>query len=41
MTNEQLENIQTDSESFEFILINFANADMVGHTGNLQAAIRA
>jgi len=25
----------------QFGLINFANADMVGHTGNLQAAIRA
>ena len=25
----------------DFILINFANADMVGHTGNLKATIRA
>ena len=25
----------------DFILVNFANPDMVGHTGNLQAAIRA
>ena len=25
----------------DFILINYANGDMVGHTGNLQAAIRA
>ena len=25
----------------EFILVNFANTDMVGHTGDLQAAIRA
>ena len=25
----------------DFLLVNFANADMVGHTGNLKAAIRA
>lgn len=29
----------TDCE--EFIVVNFANGDMVGHTGNLHAAIRA
>jgi len=26
---------------YDFILVNFANADMVGHTGNLQATIKA
>jgi 2,3-bisphosphoglycerate-independent phosphoglycerate mutase len=26
---------------YSFILVNFANADMVGHTGNIPAAIRA
>lgn len=26
---------------FEFILLNYANADMVGHTGNFKAAIQA
>ncbi len=26
---------------YSFVVINFANADMVGHTGNLQAAIKA
>jgi 2,3-bisphosphoglycerate-independent phosphoglycerate mutase len=26
---------------YSFALVNFANADMVGHTGNLKAAIRA
>jgi 2,3-bisphosphoglycerate-independent phosphoglycerate mutase len=31
--------IQTDK--FDFILVNFANPDMVGHTGVLDAAIRA
>ncbi|MCL4352776.1 MAG: alkaline phosphatase family protein, partial [Firmicutes bacterium] len=25
-------------DRFDFILLNFANADMVGHTGNVQAA---
>lgn len=27
--------------AYDFILINYANADMVGHTGNLQAAVKA
>jgi 2,3-bisphosphoglycerate-independent phosphoglycerate mutase len=26
---------------YQFVAINFANADMVGHTGNLEAAVRA
>lgn len=30
-----------DSERYDFILLNFANADMVGHTGNIKAAIKA
>jgi 2,3-bisphosphoglycerate-independent phosphoglycerate mutase len=30
-----------ESAAFDFILVNFANGDMVGHTGNLQAAIKA
>ncbi|KKS34753.1 MAG: 2,3-bisphosphoglycerate-independent phosphoglycerate mutase [Parcubacteria group bacterium GW2011_GWC2_42_12] len=30
-----------EQESYDFILINFANADMVGHTGNLPATIKA
>jgi 2,3-bisphosphoglycerate-independent phosphoglycerate mutase len=29
------------SELFDFILVNFANGDMVGHTGSLPAAIEA
>ena len=29
------------SEEFGFIVVNFANADMVGHTGNIQAAYKA
>ncbi|MDR1303410.1 MAG: 2,3-bisphosphoglycerate-independent phosphoglycerate mutase, partial [Puniceicoccales bacterium] len=29
------------SEKYGLIVVNFANADMVGHTGNLAAAIRA
>ena len=28
-------------EDYDFILVNFANPDMVGHTGNLPATIRA
>lgn len=29
------------TNEYDFILINYANADMVGHTGNLQATIEA
>jgi 2,3-bisphosphoglycerate-independent phosphoglycerate mutase len=29
------------SEKFDFIVVNFANGDMVGHTGNLKATIKA
>lgn len=28
-------------ESYDFIVVNYANADMVGHTGNFEASIRA
>lgn len=30
-----------DSGRFEFILLNFANADMVGHTGNFKQTVKA
>ena len=30
-----------DNEEYGFILVNFANPDMVGHTGNLEAAEKA
>ncbi|CAL7959884.1 2,3-bisphosphoglycerate-independent phosphoglycerate mutase [Alphaproteobacteria bacterium] len=29
------------SQKYDFICVNFANADMVGHTGNIPAAIKA
>jgi 2,3-bisphosphoglycerate-independent phosphoglycerate mutase len=29
------------SKNYDFIAVNFANPDMVGHTGNLEAAIQA
>lgn len=29
------------SQAFDFYAINFANADMIGHTGNMKAAIKA
>lgn len=32
---------QLASHTFDVIILNFANADMVGHTGNMQAAIHA
>lgn len=28
-------------ERYSFVLVNFANADMVGHTGNIEASIKA
>jgi len=30
-----------DSEKYDFIIVNFANPDMVGHTGSLEAGIKA
>ncbi len=30
-----------DEDKYDFILVNYANADMVGHTGNIKAAIKA
>ncbi|MBI4033177.1 MAG: 2,3-bisphosphoglycerate-independent phosphoglycerate mutase [Candidatus Blackburnbacteria bacterium] len=40
ITKASLENLGSfDNSKYSFILINFANADMVGHTGNLKAAI--
>jgi 2,3-bisphosphoglycerate-independent phosphoglycerate mutase len=32
---------QIDAEKYDFIVLNFANPDMVGHTGSLEAAVRA
>lgn len=39
ITQKVVQYIQEDK--YDFIAINFANADMVGHTGNLQATIKA
>ena len=33
--------VALSDKSFSFYLVNFANADMVGHTGNFAAAVRA
>lgn len=30
-----------DQNEFDFVLVNFASPDMVGHTGNLEAAVKA
>jgi 2,3-bisphosphoglycerate-independent phosphoglycerate mutase len=32
---------RVDSGQYDLIVVNFANGDMVGHTGNLEAAIKA
>lgn len=39
ITEKVLENIERDK--YDFILMNYANPDMVGHTGNEKAAIEA
>jgi 2,3-bisphosphoglycerate-independent phosphoglycerate mutase len=39
LTQATLERLQTHED--DFLLINFANPDMVGHTGSLEAAIKA
>jgi 2,3-bisphosphoglycerate-independent phosphoglycerate mutase len=39
VTDELLRRL--DEEKYDLIILNFANADMVGHTGVLQAAVRA
>jgi len=36
-----VENIMESLEKYDFIAANFANADMVGHTGNLEATAKA
>ena len=38
---EILAAFKTNESAFPFIVINFANGDMVGHTGNMSAAIQA
>jgi 2,3-bisphosphoglycerate-independent phosphoglycerate mutase len=39
VTQDLIEKIR--SKNYAFILVNFANADMVGHTGNIEASIKA
>jgi 2,3-bisphosphoglycerate-independent phosphoglycerate mutase len=39
VTEDLLKAIEADR--YDFILLNFANPDMVGHTGNIKAAIKA
>lgn len=39
VTEKVLKHIEKDE--YDFILINYANADMVGHTGNLESTVKA
>jgi 2,3-bisphosphoglycerate-independent phosphoglycerate mutase len=39
VTNEVVERLE--SEKYNLVVLNFANMDMVGHTGNLDAAVKA
>jgi 2,3-bisphosphoglycerate-independent phosphoglycerate mutase len=38
---EKLVSAIMDDDKYDFILVNYANSDMIGHTGNIQAAIKA
>src|SRR3989344_69922 len=40
MTDKLLTRLR-ETSSYRFVLVNFANVDMVGHTGNLSAAVKA
>ena len=39
ITNRLLQAI--DEQSYDFILVNYANADVIAHTGNFEAAVKA
>lgn len=39
LTNQLIKQIKT--QKFDFIVVNYANGDMVGHTGDLVAAVKA
>ena len=44
MSAEEVKNLTKDailSGKYDFVLVNFANPDMVGHTGNLEAVVKA
>lgn len=41
LTDELIKQISDPSNNYSFILLNFANADMVGHTGSIGAAVKA
>ena len=32
---------EIENENYDFYLVNFANCDMVGHTGNFKSAVKA
>ncbi|MDD6190318.1 MAG: alkaline phosphatase family protein, partial [Firmicutes bacterium] len=39
VTDKVIEAVKSDK--YDLIILNFANADMVGHTGNMEAAVKA
>jgi len=39
ITNKLL--LKISEQSYDFVLVNYANSDLVGHSGNLQAGIKA
>ena len=41
VTDELLRRLSTEEENYDLVVLNFANADMVGHTGVLDATVTA
>jgi 2,3-bisphosphoglycerate-independent phosphoglycerate mutase len=41
ITSELLSRLSSDVSPYDLVVLNFANADMVGHTGNLPATVSA
>jgi 2,3-bisphosphoglycerate-independent phosphoglycerate mutase len=41
LTEALLEKLRRDNHEYSFILVNFANPDMVGHTGSIGPAVKA
>jgi len=41
ITSELLDRLSADTSPYDLVVLNFANADMVGHTGQLPATIQA
>ena len=41
LTDKIMQYLNEDPHQFDFIAVNYANTDMVGHTGNFESAKRS